>query len=110
MSAGDAAGSIRTLLVDDHPVVRYGVRHILDSEDDIEVVGELDGIGGIGAAIESARPDVVLLDLELGEIQGVEALRQSARLRRNSRSSSTPRTTKRTTSSRRRNWEWTATC
>jgi NarL family two-component system response regulator LiaR len=76
MSAGDGAGSIRTLLVDDHPVVRYGVKHILDSEDDIEVVGELDGIGGIGAAIERARPDVVLLDLELGEIQGVEALRQ----------------------------------
>jgi DNA-binding NarL/FixJ family response regulator len=76
MSAGDAAGSIRTLLVDDHPVVRYGVKHILDSEDDIEVVGELDGIGSIGAAIERARPDVVLLDLELGEIQGVEALRQ----------------------------------
>jgi NarL family two-component system response regulator LiaR len=76
MSAGDAAGSIRTLLVDDHPVVRYGVKHILDSEDDIEVVGELDGIGGIGAAIERARPDVVLLDLELGETQGVEALRQ----------------------------------
>ncbi len=76
MSAGDAAGSIRTLLVDDHPVVRYGVRHILDSEDDIEVVGELDGIGGIRAAIERARPDVVLLDLELGAIQGVEALRQ----------------------------------
>jgi NarL family two-component system response regulator LiaR len=76
MSAGDGAGSIRTLLVDDHPVVRYGVKHILDSEDDIEVVGELDGIGGIEAAIERARPDVVLLDLELGEIQGVEALRQ----------------------------------
>ena len=76
MSAGDAAGPIRTLLVDDHPVVRYGVKHILDSEGDIEVVGELAGVGGIGAVIESARPDVVLLDLELGDIDGVEALRQ----------------------------------
>ena len=75
MSAGNAAEPIRTLLVDDHPVVRYGVKHMLDSEDDIEVVGELEGIDGIDAVIERARPDVVLLDLELGEIQGVEALR-----------------------------------
>ena len=76
MSAGNAAEPIRTLLVDDHPVVRYGVKHMLDSEDDIEVVGELEGIAGIGPVIERARPDVVLLDLELGEVDGVEALRR----------------------------------
>jgi len=67
---------IRTLLVDDHPVVRYGVRHILQAEPDIEVVGELDGIDGIADKLEDLEPDVVLLDLELGDVQGVEALRQ----------------------------------
>ncbi len=67
---------IRTLIVDDHPVVRYGVKHILDSESDIEVVGELDGIDGIEMALDRLYPHVVLLDLEMGDIQGAEALRQ----------------------------------
>jgi DNA-binding NarL/FixJ family response regulator len=67
---------IRILLVDDHPVVRYGVKHILDAEPDIEVVGELDGMRGIDDALRTLQPDVVLLDLELGDMQGVEALRQ----------------------------------
>ena len=67
---------IRVLLVDDHPVVRYGVKHILDSEPDIEVVGDFEGMRGIEEAINALQPDVVLLDLELGDIQGVDALRQ----------------------------------
>ena len=68
--------SIRILIVDDHPVVRYGVKHILDSEADIEVVGDLDGIDDIDAVLTRLEPEVVLLDLELGDIQGVDALRQ----------------------------------
>ena len=67
---------IRALLVDDHPVVRYGVKHILDAEPDIEVVGDLDGMRGIEEALSTLEPDVILLDLELGDIQGVDALRQ----------------------------------
>lgn len=68
--------AIRVLLVDDHPVVRYGVKHMLDAEADIEVVGELEGMRGIEDVLSNQAPDVVLLDLELGEIHGVEALRQ----------------------------------
>ncbi|MDH3531375.1 MAG: response regulator transcription factor [Gammaproteobacteria bacterium] len=68
--------SIRTLVVDDHPVVRYGVKHILDAEPDIEVVGDIAGIDDIGAVLDRLQPDVVLLDLELGDIQGTEGLRQ----------------------------------
>jgi DNA-binding NarL/FixJ family response regulator len=71
----DTTTNIRTLIVDDHPVVRYGIKHMLDAEPDIEVVGELDSIRGIGAALTSLQPDVVLLDLELGETHGVDALR-----------------------------------
>ena len=67
---------IRVLLVDDHPVVRYGVKHILDAESDIEVVCDLDGMSGIEEALSTLEPDVILLDLELGDIQGVDALRQ----------------------------------
>ena len=67
---------IRTLVVDDHPVVRYGVTHMLDAELDIDVVGELENLHGIGAALAELKPDVVLLDLELEEIHGVDALRQ----------------------------------
>ena len=68
--------NIRTLIVDDHPVVRYGIKHMLDAEADIEIVGELENVQGIGAILSSLQPDVVLLDLELGETQGVDALRQ----------------------------------
>jgi DNA-binding NarL/FixJ family response regulator len=67
---------IRALLIDDHPVVRYGVKHILDAEPDIEVVGELESMHGIEDALMRLHPDVVLLDLELGDMQGVDALRQ----------------------------------
>jgi len=69
-------GTIRTLIVDDHPVVRYGVKHMLDAEPDIAVVGEMEDIKGLAGIIESLRPDVVLLDLELGESHGVDALRE----------------------------------
>ena len=62
--------------MDDHPVVRYGIRHMLDSDADIEVVGELESVHGIAAAIASLQPDVVLLDLELEQTHGVDALRQ----------------------------------
>jgi DNA-binding NarL/FixJ family response regulator len=72
----DTTAVIRALIVDDHPVVRYGVKHMLDAETDIEVVGELEDIRGIGKVLSELEPDVVLLDLELEETHGVDALRQ----------------------------------
>jgi NarL family two-component system response regulator LiaR len=70
-----AAQIIRVLIVDDHSVVRYGLRHILESEGDIEVVGELETVTDIRDVLPEMNPDVVLLDLELGDIDGVDALR-----------------------------------
>ena len=64
---------IRVLIADDHAVVRQGLRMFIDLQDDMEVVGE--GTNG-GEAIELAlklKPDVVLLDLVMPEIDGVEA-------------------------------------
>jgi len=66
---------IRLLIVDDHPVVRDGIRGMLSSDPDFEVVGEAaDGAEAIARA-EAFRPDVVLMDLRMPGIGGVEATR-----------------------------------
>jgi DNA-binding NarL/FixJ family response regulator len=67
--------SIRVLLVDDHQVVRRGLRTFLEVQDDIEVVGEAsDGAEGVARA-EELRPDVVLMDIKMPGTDGIEALR-----------------------------------
>ncbi|WP_030353806.1 response regulator [Streptomyces scopuliridis] len=68
--------AIRVLLVDDHQVVRRGLRTFLEIQDDIEVVGEAsDGAEGIARA-EELRPDVVLMDIKMPGTDGIEALRK----------------------------------
>lgn len=57
---------IRIVLVDDHPVVRAGLRALVDGQDDLSVVGEADGLDAALAVIGTDRPDVVLMDLSLG--------------------------------------------
>jgi DNA-binding NarL/FixJ family response regulator len=68
------ADRIRVLVVDDHPVVRQGLRTFLDLQDDLEVVGEsADGASCVDDA-ERLRPDVILLDLRMPGAGGVAAL------------------------------------
>src|SRR5690242_17996422 len=70
--------SIRVLLCDDHAVVREGLARLLDSTDGIEVVGTAaDGEQAIAAAT-ALRPDVVLMDLAMPNLDGVAATRRIA--------------------------------
>jgi two-component system nitrate/nitrite response regulator NarL len=67
---------IRVLIVDDHAVVREGIRHVLSSESDFEVVGEAAGGEAAVALAESLMPDIVILDLSMPDLPGLEAARR----------------------------------
>ncbi|MDH6520051.1 DNA-binding NarL/FixJ family response regulator [Streptomyces sp. SAI-208] len=70
------ADAIRVLLVDDHQVVRRGLRTFLEVQDDIEVVGEAaDGAEGVARA-EELKPDIVLMDVKMPGMDGIDALRK----------------------------------
>jgi len=67
---------IRVLIADDHAVVRQGLRTFLDLQDDIEVVGEaVDGEEALAAA-GRLTPDVVLVDLVMPKVDGIDVIRQ----------------------------------
>lgn len=69
---------IRILLVDDHTLVREGVRMLVEGHDDLELVGEAWDRAGTLAGIERERPDLVLLDLDLGAESGLDIVREIA--------------------------------
>jgi two-component system response regulator DevR len=66
----------RVMLVDDHEIVRFGLRSLIDSEPDMQVVGEaIDGASAIRQA-EALRPDVIVMDIRMGPLDGIEACRE----------------------------------
>ena len=82
---------IRLMIVDDHEVVRLGLKTALEPEQDIEVVGE---VGDAQAALREAethRPDVVLMDVRMPGMDGVQACRMLRPRARRQASKSTTR-------------------
>ncbi|MCG8375911.1 MAG: response regulator transcription factor, partial [Chlorobiales bacterium] len=66
----------RILLVDDHKIVREGLRALLDSQDEFEVISEAsDGRTAVRLALEK-KPDIVLMDIAMPQLNGIEATRQ----------------------------------
>ena len=68
--------TVRVLIVDDHPVVRDGLRGMLDAQPDLEVLDEAANGHQALAAVARETPDVVLMDLRMPELDGVEATRR----------------------------------
>ena len=67
---------ISVILVDDHVIMRDGLRHLLDQESDIEVVGEADnGRKAVKLAMEK-KPEIVIMDVAMQDMNGIEATRQ----------------------------------
>ena len=71
----------RILIADDHPILRDGLRNLLEAEGDLCVVGEAcDGIETV-KAVRQLKPDILLLDILMPRQSGLEALREIASLR-----------------------------
>jgi two-component system, NarL family, response regulator DevR len=68
--------TIRVFLVDDHEVVRRGLRDLMDAEEDLEVVGDAATAGMALAGIAATSPDVAVLDVRLPDGNGVEVCRE----------------------------------
>lgn len=68
--------TIRLVIVDDHVVVRSGLRMLLETEGGIEIVAEAGSASEAIQAIQQTRPDVVLMDIGLPDMSGIEATRQ----------------------------------
>ena len=72
----EAQRPLRVLLVDDHEVVRRGLRALLEAQDGIEVVGEVDTVADVVRQVGFNAPDVVVMDVRLPDGSGVEATRR----------------------------------
>jgi len=71
--AGQGQGAIRVLLVDDHMMVRQGLRTVLESYGDIEVVGEAANGKESLECVEHLQPSVVVMDLSMPQMNGIDA-------------------------------------
>jgi DNA-binding NarL/FixJ family response regulator len=67
---------IRILLVDDDDLMRAGLRAVLSSDDELEVVGDVAGGRGAIGAVRENRPDVVLMDIRMPDLDGIAATRE----------------------------------
>ncbi len=68
---------IKILIADDHPIVRRGLRMTLEAEADLQVVAEAENGANLADLIHKHAPDVVLMDLQMPEVDGVQALERT---------------------------------
>ncbi len=71
---------IRVMLVDDHAVVRVGLRMLLESEEDMEICGEAQSASEAVVEAVKLKPDVILMDIGLPDMSGIEATREIKRV------------------------------
>ncbi|NTU57049.1 MAG: response regulator transcription factor, partial [Anaerolineales bacterium] len=70
------AGAIRVLVVDDHAIIRKGIRAVLDLVPDIDLVGEAENGAQAVRLEQELTPDVVLMDLMMPEMDGIASIRE----------------------------------
>src|ERR1044071_6984204 len=68
--------AIRLLLVDDHAVVRSGLKMLLENERDVEIIGEASSASGAMEAALQLKPNVILMDIGLPDLSGIDATRE----------------------------------
>ncbi len=74
MNTSNAAQQIRVLIVDDHPLLREGVMAVLANEADVRVVAEASNGREAVEAFRTLRPDIVLMDIQMPEMNGIDAI------------------------------------
>lgn len=74
---GTARRRSRVLIVDDHPIVRQGLRRLIEQEDDLAVCGEAESTREAKTAIRELKPDVVIVDISLKQGDGIELVKDA---------------------------------
>ena len=75
MSRSAESARRRVLIVDDHPIVRHGLARMIEASPDLAVCGEVETVADAKHAIRELEPDVVIVDLTLGQGDGLELVR-----------------------------------
>src|SRR5262245_54054442 len=78
-------GTVRIVIADDHPIVRDGLKKLLQLEDDFEIVGEAGDGREVLDRVQELDPDVLLLDLRMPNLDGLAALQALAQANRRTR-------------------------
>ncbi|HPI92766.1 MAG TPA: response regulator transcription factor [Deltaproteobacteria bacterium] len=82
MTTGKAGGKHRILVVDDHPIFRHGLGQLIGQEDDLEVCGEAEDYHGALKAIEALNPDMIVVDITLKDMSGIDLIKEVHRSRK----------------------------